>query len=194
QDGSRLATAGTGGVWFYETQTGRLLQQFPGTDARKIAFNPLGDWLLTSIDEYASPPHVFNLQTGETVFELEGRGIDYFQDAFSPDGRWIGAVTQNWDRPDEFNFWDTVSRRVYKRLPLEKDVHALSLAFRPQASLVALGQADGKIRIINLATFRTEATLSGHHGAVTHVAFSLNGFYLASGGEDGTIRLWGIKL
>lgn len=193
QDGSRLATAGTGGVWFYETQTGRLLQQFPGTDARKIAFNPQGDWLLTSIEEYASSPHVFNLQTGETVFELEGRGIDHFQDAFSPDGRWIGAVTREWDGPYEFNLWDTVSRRVFKQLPLEKDVPALSLAFSPQASLVALGQADGKIRIINLATLKTEATLTGHHGAVTHVAFSLNGFYLASGGEDGTIRLWGIR-
>ncbi len=193
-DGSRLATAGTGGIWVYNTFDGKLLQQFPGTNARKLAFSPDNQWLLTCTYEQIQPPTILDLESGAGIFTLEenGRGSDFVQYAFSPDGRFVGAVKLGWDGPNELVLYDTASKQVFKRLPFGKDISLTSLAFSPASSLVAVGQADGQISLVDLSELKVISTLIGHHDQVEHLAFSPDGRYLISGSSDGTIRIWGI--
>jgi WD40 repeat protein len=65
-----------------------------------------------------------------------------------------------------------------------------SVAFAPDASLVASGGADAIVVLWEPATGRPRGVCRGHAGAVLAVAFSPDGKVLASGGADNTVRLW----
>jgi WD40 repeat protein len=125
------------------------------------------------------------------VFSLDGSGYQNIQYRLSPDNRWIG-VTFRSAHAYQFQLWDFASHTMIQSLDFSPEIPLLSLAFSPDASMVALGQADGQIFLVDLSTFQVVATLGGHRGAVERLAFSPSGRYLASGGQDGTIRVWGI--
>ncbi|MCA9117567.1 MAG: hypothetical protein KDA79_21000, partial [Planctomycetaceae bacterium] len=65
-----------------------------------------------------------------------------------------------------------------------------SIAVTTDRKRVAVGNADGSIQLIDPATRMAAATLSGHAGAVTSLAFNANGTRLVSGGADKTVRIW----
>ena len=194
RDGRYLATAGAGGVWYYDTASRNLIQQLPGSNAQKIAMSPDGNWLLTSLSEQDEPVVVYDVRDGSQVFTLDeyGWGRDYLQSIFSPDGRWVGTVKRGWEDPPELVIYDVASHQVYKRMPLGKDVVLTSLAFSPLESVVAVGTVDGEILLIDYSELKALAALTGHHATVEHLVFSPDGQYLISASIDGTIRTWGL--
>ena len=193
-DGNHLVTAGTGGVWYYDTSNKRLLQQFPGNNAQKITLSPDGKWMLSSLYEQINPVSVYDLQSGNILFSLNEafRGSDIPQAVFSLDGGWVGAVQYTWDGPYKLNIYDTITQQLYLSIPLGEDIPLSSLAFNPVGNLVAVGRADGEILMIDMNKEDVVATLNGHHGAVTHLVFSPDGYHLISGSDDGTVRIWGL--
>jgi len=194
-DGSHLVTAGSGGIWYYDLVQRRLIQQFHGSNAQKVVFGPDNRSIITSLYEQANPASVFDVQSGKMVFSLGekfGRGSDYIQSAFSPNGQWIGTLRSVWDNPYELEVYDFIGKQFDRSLPLGKDISPVSLAFNPSGDLIAIGFANGDIQIVDWKALQVLTTLKGHHEAVTHVIFSADGRYLISGGLDGTVRTWGL--
>lgn len=71
---------------------------------------------------------------------------------------------------------------------------ALSLALSPDGRLLAVGDRNGGIAIIDTATRRQiGAPLGGHKGGIEDLDFSPDGARLVSSGDDGTIRLWPVN-
>ena len=70
---------------------------------------------------------------------------------------------------------------------------ALAIAMSPDGSLLAVGQRNGNIDIVNTATRkRVGPSLRGHSSGVEDLDFSPNGQQLASVGDDGKLELWAI--
>lgn len=99
---------------------------------------------------------------------------------------------RNWPGPFEV-YWRLVD--LYRRNPCLTTMQATygranSFALSPCAPIVAVADAEGAIFVRQLDPPRLLQTLTGHVGNVGALQFDPTGSRLASGGEDGTARLW----
>jgi WD40 repeat protein len=93
--------------------------------------------------------------------------------------------------------WDRAVRREQRVLRHPAAVRALACApANAPANLCLAGCADGGARVWDLnnpADHPVRELKDQHHGAVTCVAFSLDGKWCATGGEDHEICLWDVS-
>ena len=64
------------------------------------------------------------------------------------------------------------------------------VAWSPDATTVAIGLGDGRVRLVDPITGETLGMFAGNHGPVNVLAFSPDGRSLAVGTDDGTVLLW----
>src|SRR5262249_42560700 len=69
-----------------------------------------------------------------------------------------------------------------------------AIAFSPDGKLLACGERQGSIRLIEAATGKLRKTFSkgGHSSEIRHLAFSSGGGTLASSARDGKVCLWSL--
>lgn len=105
--------------------------------------------------------------------------------AFAPDARSLIAAGKT-----GVARWDA---RTGSALGTPRTGDETALAIAPNGNLYAVGNPDGKIRLVELASAKTIATFAAHQGPVTSLAFAADSRLLVSGGNDGVVQRWDVE-
>jgi eukaryotic-like serine/threonine-protein kinase len=177
----------------------RILPQ-ASKGSRSIAFSPDGRRLATAGKD--SSIRIWNMATGTESMVLAGHRLPVRSLAFSPDGRRLAssafAEGDESQQHGEVKIWDAATGNVLQTLP-DLPARVYAIAFSPDSRFLAcaLGQhqhrsqpAPDEVHIFDAAAGRMAGILRGHAGPVMRVAYNPKFPMLASGSDDGTVKLW----
>jgi tetratricopeptide (TPR) repeat protein len=125
----------------------------PQFDVRYFAVSPDGHWAATVSHHGDDGIKAWSLPEGRLVkhFPNSGRGT---WPLFSSDGRWLMT---NLNRSEQCQLWSVGDWKEGARS------EGIGLGFSPDGRLLAVGQIDGVIRLIESATGRVVANLEAPH-------------------------------
>ena len=177
----------------WDLTAGTFVRALPGSDRmRGVAFSPVGSMLAcgSQADYFAvwkldwqSRPE--GSQKKYRVPRASAQS-DVRSVAFSPDGRRL--ATGHMD--SSISVWDMEKGRQIHNWYVP-DSSVMEVEFSPGGTVLASAQEDGSVRLWEARTRRQLFRLGAHEGAALSVAFNpADGVTLATGGEDGAIRIW----
>lgn len=143
---------------------------------------------------------ILDLDTGTPASTFQAVPNPVLALAWNPDERTIALSycteqSQNFAQQtlcdqNEIGFLD-IQSGVVTNMPQVYDNYLRTLAYAPQAGLLASGSDDRSIQIWDpVSGSRAGVSLVSHQAGITSLVFSPDGRLLASGGSDQTLILW----
>ena len=126
---------------------------------------------------------LWDVTTRQNIATLTGHTDFVTSVAFSPDETTLASGSRG-----EVKLWDTKTENNVTR---SHTSNVTSVLFSPDGATLASGSWDRTVKLWDVATRRTNATLTGHTSQVNSISFSRDGRTLASGSWD-EIKLWDV--
>lgn len=208
-DGSKLAVANGGKVDIWQNPSSPILAQITSSltyDSAysyiySVAWSPNG----TRIAVANGVGDIWDVSSAQILYSLTAHRSDITQIVWSPDSSLLAtgsldSTVKIWAASDGQLLNSMI---VVTNLPPPDDRAAVfSVGWDPTGTKLVFGAyEDGTVRIWDQTTLNSPemmmpgnvpGVLYGHGGGVISFSWHPNGNFLASGGEDGTVRIWDV--
>jgi len=210
-----IHSASSPGVFCLDVNAQSDLLVSGGADASVIVFNKTSGKIVDTLKGHkkkitsvvmsgTTPQRVFSTSADTSARVWQARDDGKYKSVATLQGH-TGAVVGCALHPSEsylitasadktWVFWDveTGTNRQSVQDPDMEQGYTCT-AFHPDGLLFGAGASDAMVRIFDVKTQKNVALFKAHTGEVTGISFSENGYYLASGDDNGCVRLWDLR-
>lgn len=186
--GALLATGSTDGIirlWSVADSSLKFSLEGHAGWINGLAFSRDGQTLVSSAQDFTV--RIWRVSDGYPLQTIDEGMAAINSITISSDGRLIG-----WCEDD-----GTVRLRLFTgewfHILRATTLGATSLAFSADSQRLAVGFADGSMRVWNVEDGKLNQVLKSHTRAITGLSFSSDGRWLVSSSLDGTLRLWRVE-
>jgi WD40 repeat protein len=157
--------------------------------AYKLLFSPNSDQLASLTTQGVNLRKITGTER-QASFDLEGNvgGVGLSDMVYSPGQEYLALVGSGLVRviePGTRKTLYTIGAPLSGPIPW-------SVAFSPDNAFLAVGWSDGQIRFYWAQDGELKGTWQAHPEAIQRLSFAKDGTLLATQGQEGTIRIWGI--
>ncbi len=189
--GHQLAVSTSVGIWFYDPDTGKMLDLLPQTTYNsnfEFAYSPAGHIIASASKD--GKVHLLDVATKQNRGRLTKYGREITALAFSPDGTTLVAG----DMDGGTRVWNTETLTRSGTLRAQAG-GVTAVAYSPDGKTIATGGSwrydkDHTVQVWDAFTGKRKVKLIGHKKRVTAIAYSPDSSTIATASSDKTVRLW----
>jgi len=169
-------------IRIYDSSNGDLIGSVGGftKPVQDFAYSPNGALLLAGFVDGSIV--LWDIKSGKTIFGARHMNAPAWKVVYSQDSKFLLI-----QRAEELEV------RLASNGALVSRYNAVEFAVSPNRNLLAIGDNDGNIQIREIDTGKGIKNIKAHDDRIYSLAFSADGYYIASSSKDCDIKLWDLE-